>query len=59
MAAQILNALYSALILERLSGVSITPEVEQRVLEDVCRRLNAIQKMIQMAETVSKPPVSR
>ena len=59
LACQILNAFYSALLLKKMEGVEITTDVEQEVLEAVCRRMAAIQKMIQMAETVSKPKGSR
>lgn len=53
LALQILNAFYSALILKKLEGMAITPDVENDVLEAVVRRMAAIQKMIQMAEAVS------
>lgn len=59
LALQILNAFYSALILKKMEGVEITPDVESDVLEAVCRRMTAIEKLIRLAKTVSKPKGSR
>ncbi len=55
LALQILNAFYSSLILKKMEGVEITAEVENQVLEDVVRRMAAIEKMIAIAETESQP----
>ena len=52
LACSILNAFYSALILKKMEGVEITPEIEDVVLEAVVRRMSALEKMIRIAESV-------
>ncbi len=59
LACLILNAFYTALLIKRMDGVEITPSVEDEVLEAVCRRMNALEKMIRIAESVSDSKAPR
>jgi len=43
MAAQLLNAYYSALLLKQQKGIDLTQEIEQETLTDVLSQWNRIQ----------------
>jgi hypothetical protein len=49
-AGYLLNAFYQALILKKLSGETITPEIEQQVREEVDQRHREMLKMMMEGE---------
>ena len=56
-AGLLLNAYYSALNLKKISGVSITPEVEEKTFLEVFERYRAIRT--DFAETIAEAESSR
>jgi len=51
-AGYLLNAFYQALILKKLSGETITPEIEDRVRSEVIQMHDKILKMTREGEQV-------
>lgn len=52
-AGSILNIFYSALILKRLSGIEITPDIEREVIETVSQQYQEVlDKIVLIQEAV-------